>query len=83
VGKIRRIEIRIRTRQTLEIARGVSVTRERCAGCGETVEMVRLSKAALDNESLRAGGIEVNRDELHALEMPDGSLLVCLKSLME
>jgi hypothetical protein len=84
VGKKRRIEIRIQTHQVLKVQSAVSVTRRWCEQCGQQVDMVRLEKqSALNAESLRVSGIQVDADKLHTAEMPDGSLLVCLKSLME
>jgi len=68
----------------LVVERAASIRREWCRECGEQVEMIKMEKAtALDAGSLRASGIQVNADELHIIEMPDGFLLVCLKSLME
>jgi len=82
--KKRRIEIRIQTHQRLIVERAANIKREWCRECGAQVDMVRLEKAtALSAESLRSIGIQVNADKLHAIEMADGFLLVCIKSLME
>ena len=68
----------------LRVERAANLKREWCRECGEQVDMIKLEKAtALNIESLRASGIRVNADKLHAIEMPSGFLLVCLKSLME
>jgi hypothetical protein len=84
VGKKRRIEIRIRTRQTLIAERAASITRGWCAECGEQVEMIRMEKAAaLNPESLLRSGIQVSAEKIHLIEMADSSLLVCLNSLLE
>jgi hypothetical protein len=84
VRKSRRIEIRIQTHQVLIVQSAASVTRNWCAQCGQQVNMIRMEKqSALKAESLRASGIQVNADKLHTTEMPDGSLLLCLNSLVE
>lgn len=83
MGKIRQIKIRIHTHQRLELARGISVAREWCAGCGEMAEMVRMQKAtALNSEESDETRIQVDQDNVHVLEMPDGSLLVYINSSM-
>jgi hypothetical protein len=84
VGKKRRIEIRIQTRQVLIVQHAANIKRQWCPQCGGQVDMIRMeNSSALNAESLRASGIEVDADKLHVTEMPDGSLLVCLNSFME
>lgn len=84
MGKKRRIEIRIRTRQVLIVQHAANVKRRWCPQCGEHVDMFRMENSlALNDESLRASGIQVDADKLHVAEAPDGSLLVCLNSFME
>jgi hypothetical protein len=84
VGKKRRIEIRIQTRQVLIVQCAANVKRQWCSRCGGQVEMFRIeNSSALNAESLRSRGIQVDADNLHITEMPDGSLLVCLNSFME
>jgi hypothetical protein len=81
VGKKRRIEIRIHTRQVLIVQHAANVTREWCAECGGQADMIRMDK--VNAESLRASGVQVDADKLHVIERTDGFLLVCLNSLME
>jgi hypothetical protein len=87
LGKIRRIEIRISTRQRVELPSGARLTREWCAVCGSDVRMARVEKATARNlEKLLSSGAESDRnelhmDELHTIELADGSLLICLNSL--
>jgi hypothetical protein len=84
VKKKKGTEITVETERVLVIRRRYRATEEWCAGCGESVLMIRPDQAAaVVGKSLRAIFNEVETAALHFVEKPDGMLLICLNSLLK
>jgi hypothetical protein len=79
----KRIKITIETERILKIRRSVC-TRLGCQKCGCEVDVVDLSQAEVLTgiaQSTLHTGLEV--DKWHSVEGPDGTLFVCLRSLLK
>jgi hypothetical protein len=77
-------EITVETERVLVIRRRYRAVEEWCAGCKETVLMIRPDQAAaVAGRSLREIFSEVEAAALHFVEKPDGMLLICLNSLLK
>ena len=79
----RRTRITIETAEVMLVRRRANAMGELwCRQCGEQVVMVTPERAAmLAFVSPRAIYRRVERGAIHFVEMPEGSLLICLKSL--
>ena len=78
----RRTEITIEASRLTIIGRGGGAARPWCPLCDAQVEMVSPDQAAsLLRVSTRVIHRMVDEEKLHFIEMPDGSLLICVKSL--
>ncbi|HEX5736004.1 MAG TPA: hypothetical protein VF131_24465 [Blastocatellia bacterium] len=74
----------IETRQVTVIRRPGPSRRARCETCGEVVILVTADEAAhLARVSSRAIYRCVETGSLHFTEMADGTLLICLNSLLK
>jgi hypothetical protein len=70
-------------RERLFVLRPAGSSRRWCEECGETVYMVAADEAALlADSSMEAVTRQVEAGTLHSLELTDGHLLVCLRSLV-
>jgi len=80
--KVKRIEIKIRTRQTIEIARGETVQLRWCAECGGQGWMITPESAAVlaDIETLTIYRWAYS-GRVHSVEEDPERLLICLNSL--
>jgi hypothetical protein len=78
----KRIEITIQSEQIVTIRRR-GCNRRWCAQCGCDVEVVDLAQAeALSNMAQTKLGDRAEGNKWHALEDLDGTILVCLQSLL-
>lgn len=78
----KRIEITIQTEQVVTIRRR-GCSRRWCPQCGCDVEVVDLAQAeALSNMAQAKLCDRAEGNKWHALEDPDGTILVCLQSLL-
>ena len=79
----RRTEITIETSRLTLISNVGGATRARCSLCDGQVEMVSPDQAAtLSRLSTRIIHRMVDEGKLHFNEMPDGSLLICIDSIV-
>jgi hypothetical protein len=77
----RRAEIIIETEEVL-LVRKSRFTEDWCEACGEQVALMTDEDAArLTGTSLDALRLGVASGAVHALQMPDGQFIICLKSL--
>lgn len=78
-----KVELTVERRQTLAIRRGNLLTQAWCDACGEMVAMVSGEEAAkLIGKRSREIYRQADQGSLHSGEMPDGTLLVCVESLL-
>jgi hypothetical protein len=84
-----RVKVRKKTTVSVETERILTIKRRRleidgwCQGCGEQVKLVTPETAsAMTGLSVRAICRMVEASEVHFLETPSGSLLICLNSLL-
>jgi len=79
----RRTKITVESHQVMVIRQSKATVKAWCAVCGEPVQMVTAEQAArLNGLSLRAVLRRVEADQLHFTETPEGTLFICLNSLM-
>lgn len=80
--KVKRIEIKIRTRQTIEIARGDTVQLRWCAECGGQCWMIEPESAAMladiETPTLYQWA---HSGRVHSVEEGPERLLICLNSI--
>ena len=79
-----KVELTVELRQRLTIRRNNTLIRAWCAACNEEVEMCSGEEAAmLIGKRSREIYRQAEQGSLHSGERPDGTLLVCVKSLRE
>jgi len=80
----KRTEITVETDQVLIIRQRRSGVRAWCDGCAEQVKMARAEEAAaLAGVTARTIYRWVEAEKVHFTETPDGSLFICLNSLLK
>ncbi len=78
-----KVELTVERRQRLAIRRANSLIQAWCDACGEKVVMVSGEEAAkLIGKKSREIYRQVEQGLLHSGEKPDGTLLICVKSLL-
>jgi hypothetical protein len=78
----RRTEITVETETRLVVRRGAEALRAWCGGCGAESQMLTPREAALiSGVSTRLIYARVEGGALHFDELPDGTLLVCGRSV--
>jgi hypothetical protein len=76
------MKITIEKEQVVVIGRPVAVERW-CSACGARVTMIQAEEAAaVAGVKTRAIYRDVETGKFHSTETPDGTLLICLSSLM-
>ena len=81
--KTTKIELTVERRQRLAIRRASAPSQAWCDACGENVVMVTGEEAAkLIGERSREIYRRAEQGLLHSGEKPDGTLLICVKSLL-
>jgi len=79
-----KVELTVERRQRLSIRRGNTLTQAWCEACSEKVVVVSVKEAAkLSGKSSREIYRQTEQGSLHSGEKPDGTLLVCVNSLLE
>ncbi len=79
----RKIEITVETHQMVVIRRNRKSIQAWCNECGEEVEMIRPEEAAaLPGTSSRIVFQWIEDARVHFSETPEGSLLICINSLL-
>jgi hypothetical protein len=70
-------------RDSLLILRGSTFSRSWCARCAEEAEMIALDSTAVLSNLLPHEFEEwLNSGDLHRVQTPDGTALICLNSLL-
>lgn len=82
MGSSKRTEITVETREVLIIRQG-GFSVARCAGCGKKVRIICLSGGDLKSLSREPIGRKTIVGQLHFLETTEGSLGICLPSLLK
>lgn len=78
-----KVELTVERRQRLSIRRVNTLTQAWCDACGEKVVMVSGEEAArLIGKRSREIYRQSEQGSLHSGEKPDGTLLICVKSLL-
>ena len=78
-----KVELTVERSQKLVIRRGTTLKQAWCEACGEKVVMVSGEEAAkLIGKKSREIYRQVEQGSLHSGEEPDGTLLICVKSLL-
>lgn len=79
----RTTRIEIQTERVLVIEKRNSTTQSWCEGCGRQVKLVTLEMIAIvTGLSVRSVFRMLEAGEIHFLETPNGSLFICLDSLL-
>jgi hypothetical protein len=82
MGSRKRTEITVETREVLIIRQG-GFSIAWCAGCGKKVRIICLSGGDLKSLSPEPIGRKTIVSQLHFIEIADGSLGICLPSLLK
>lgn len=78
------MQVTIATHQFLIVRKAKNFVRARCEACGRQAEMLNLEQAAtITGLNLRTICREVEAGSVHFKETADGSLLICLSSLLK
>jgi len=84
VPKKKITRVTVATHQVLIVRTAKNFVRAWCEACGGQVEMLSLEQAAaITGFTLRAICRQVEADSIHFRETADGSLLICLNSLLK
>jgi hypothetical protein len=80
----KRTQITVETERILIIKRRYQAVEAWCDECNEAVVMIRPDQAAaVSGRSLRAIFSDIERTALHFAEQPEGTILICLNSLLK